>query len=375
MIKRGVMAVAALLAAGHVAADTAARAPLGLPPLSESSVSEPIALRITLGRKLFMDRRLSPNATMSCAMCHIPEQGYTANEMATAVGFEGRSVRRNAPTLLNVGYQQDLFHDGRESRLEAQAWAPLLAHNEMANGSREAVIGKLKSLADYRGLFEQAFGYGPSGDNIGMALAAYQRSLVSGNSRFDRWYFGNDATALSEIERRGFQVFLQKGCAACHIIAEDYALFTDRDFHRIGAGRDAPAPDRKYRVQLAPGVFIDTTESALASVSEQPLTDEGRFEVTRDPRQRFAYKTPSLRNVALSAPYMHDGSMATLDEVVEFYDRGGVPLPREDARLAPRSMSAEDKRALVAFLRSLTGDNVEQLAREARAAFQESAHR
>ena len=241
-----VLAVATLCAAGPPAPGPAGS--LGLPPLSVPADNPLTPATIALGRKLFLDRRLSPNATMSCAMCHVPEQGFTSNELRTSVGIEGRSVRRNAPTLLNVAYQQRLFHDGREVSLEDQIWGPLLAANEMGNPSIGYVLDRLRSLPDYAGLFERAFaGRGVSALLVGQALAAYQRTLVAGDSRFDRWRYGGDAAALNETEQRGFALFVGRArCASCHTVGEQDALFTDHGFHNTGIGwrRSYGAPAR-----------------------------------------------------------------------------------------------------------------------------------
>src|SRR5262249_4921737 len=171
---------------------------LGLPPFTVPADNPITPEKVELGRKLFLDRRLSPNGTMSCAMCHLPEQGFTSNELATPVGIEGRTVRRNAPTLLNVAFQRHLFHDGRAVSLEAQIWEPLLAANEMGNRSVGDVLDRIRALADYGGLFEKIFdGQGVSAGRLGQALAAYERTLVAGNSRFDRWRYGRDSSALT----------------------------------------------------------------------------------------------------------------------------------------------------------------------------------
>ncbi|MGR9052937.1 MAG: cytochrome c peroxidase, partial [Gammaproteobacteria bacterium] len=191
--------------------------PRGLPPVTVPANNPITEEKIRLGRKLFYDRRLSLNNTFSCAMCHIPEQGFTSNEMKTAVGIEGRSVRRNSPTLYNVGYMTALFHDGRESTLEQQVWGPLLASNEMGNPSVGFVIDKLNHDTEYKGLFQQAFGRPADMETVGMALASYQRTLNSANSAFDRWYFGREQEALSESAQRGFRLFTGKAkCARCH---------------------------------------------------------------------------------------------------------------------------------------------------------------
>jgi len=344
-------------------------AALGLPSLAAVDVKA--ADRIALGRKLFMDRRLSPNVTMSCGMCHVPEQGFAVNELTTAVGIEGRSLRRNAPTVLNVGFNTSLFHDGRTAALEEQAWGPLLAIDEMGNPSREAVVARIRQLPDYAGWFERAFPVdGLSPDTIGAALAAYQRSLVSGGSRFDRWFFRGEADALTASERRGYVLFRSKAqCSACHDIGAQHALFTDNEFHNIGVG--VPTGDRaasQVNVQLAPGVETKVSVGMLDTLFGAPAKDEGRFEVTRLEKDRFAYRTPTLRNVELTAPYMHDGSLATLRDVVDFYDRGGNSNPGLDKFMTPLFLTEREKEDLVAFMRSLTGANVGQLAAEARAA-------
>jgi cytochrome c peroxidase len=346
--------------------------PLGLPPIPVPRDNPVTHAKVQLGRKLFFDRRLSLNATMSCGMCHIPEQGFTNNELATAVGIEGRTVRRNAPTIYNVAYFSHIFHDGRETRLEYQIWQPILASNEMANPSIGYVIAKIGSLPDYAGLFEAAFGgRGPGIETIGMAIAAYERMLVSGDSPFDRWYFGQDQKALSESARQGFRLFKGKaGCAACHTIEKDYALFTDDAFHNTGLGWQASVGGgpSEVQVQIAPGIKVAVPQSVINSVAERPPSDLGRYEVTQDPADRWRYRTPTLRNVALTAPYMHNGTFGTLSEVVEFYNRGGVPNPLLDPLIRPLGLTDSEMAQLVVFLESLTGDNVEILVRDAFAA-------
>ena len=161
---------------------------LGLPAVSQPVDNIATVEKVELGRLLFFDRRLSLNDTFSCAICHIPEQGFTSNEIKTAVGIEGRSVKRNSPTIYNIAHYDILFQDGREDSLEQQAWSPLLAHNEMANPSIGYVINKIKAIKEYQGLFEQAFdGKGPTMETVGKALAVYQRALNSANSSFDQW--------------------------------------------------------------------------------------------------------------------------------------------------------------------------------------------
>lgn len=345
------------------------RPPLGLPPLPVGSA--PTREQIDLGRKLFVDRRLSLNGTMSCAMCHIPEQGFTNHELETAIGIEGRTVRRNSPTLLNVAYPVRLFHDGRESRLERQIWGPLLARNEMGNPSVGAVIDKLATLPDYEGLFEAAFdGRGPGMETLGRALASYQRALLAADSPFDRWYFGGEADAIPEAAKRGFELFAGKArCAACHPASRARALFSDDGMHNTGVGyrTSMAAPPPTQRVQIAPDAYVDVASAIVASVGETPPGDLGLYEITLDPDDRWKYRTPSLRNVARTAPYMHDGSLATLRSVVEFYRHGGIPNETLDPLITPLPLDDAEVDDLVALLESLTSPDIEALALDARA--------
>ena len=347
--------------------------PLGLPAVPVP-VDNPLSSeKIGLGRRLFFERRLSHNDTISCAMCHVPEQGFTSNEMLTAVGIEGRSVRRNAPTIYNTAYLRRLFHDGRETRLEHQIWAPLLARNEMGNPSIGAVLEKLRDVDDYADLFERAFpGRGLTMSTLGMALASYERTLISGDSAFDRYLYAGEADALSPAAARGFALFAGRArCASCHTVTSEHALFTDDGFHNTGVGyrtsMAAPAAGRQ-RVQAAPGVHLDVPRAIVSQLDEPLASDLGLYEITRDPADRWRYHTPTLRNVALSAPYMHDGSLATLRDVVEFYRRGGVPNEGLDPLVRPLTLSDAEVDELAAFLESLTGGDVETLVADAFAA-------
>jgi len=344
---------------------------LGLPRVPVPQDNPLTAAKISLGRKLFYDRRLSLNKTFSCAMCHIPEQGFTSNEMATAVGIEGRSVRRNSPTLYNVAYMRTLFHDGRETTLEQQVWGPLLAHNEMANPSIGYVLDTLTQSPDYKGLFQKAFDKGPSMETVGNAIASYERTLNSAASPFDRWYYGKDKKALDAQAQQGFTLFTGKArCSECHTVTSKFALFTDNVFHNTGIGYSGAmqGASDKRRVQIAPGQFVELDREVVASVSETKSNDLGRYEVTQNPEDRWKYKTPSLRNISLTAPYMHDGSLQTLEEVVQFYNRGGQANENLDPVIKPLQLSRDEVSALVAFLNSLTGSNVPDLVGDAYAA-------
>jgi cytochrome c peroxidase len=338
--------------------------PLGLPPLAVPGHNPPTRARIGLGRKLFFDRRLSFNRTLSCAMCHIPEQGFTQYELKTPVGIEGRFVKRNAPTLLNVGYRRSLFHDGREATLENQVWQPLLQSNEMANPSIGFVLATIRAADDYDGLFEAAFEQGLTAETVGMALASYERGLVSADSAFDRWYFGGDRAAMADSAVRGWQLFRELGCISCHTVGQNHAHFTNGNFYDTGIGyAQTMATGRDQApVRLAPGLSI--TPTVLFPLPE--VTDLGRYEATGNSEDRWLYRVPSLRNVAITGPYMHNGSLADLDAVIDYYNGGGVPHEGQDPRIRPLGLNEGYRADLVAFLKSLTGSNVAVLARDGR---------
>jgi cytochrome c peroxidase len=281
---------------------------------------------------LFVDPRLSRDGDIACASCHVPALGFTTRERQPS-GSGGTRHRRNAPALYNLAFQNSFFLDGRVSSLEVQALHPLLAAGEMGNATLEAVVDRVLASVDYHAAFSAVFGRQADAKSIAAALAAYQRSLVSGNSRFDRWYFEHDPDALDEDEMDGFKTFRRYGCHECHRLETQHALFTDGQFHAIGIGQDS--------------------------------TDLGRFDVTGDPADRFAFRTPSLRNVAVTAPYMHDGSLPTLEAVIDFYDAGAPSAKHRDQRLRPLNLLPREKRYLLAFLRSLSGDNWRELGRDA----------
>jgi cytochrome c peroxidase len=263
-----------------------------------------------------------------------------------------------------------MFHDGRDRTLEEQALRPLLARDEMANPSLDGVVARIEGLPDYAGRFAAAFDEGPSAAGIARAIADYQRTLLAAASPFDRWWFGGEAGALTPEQIRGFALFTGRaGCSACHRLADDHALFTDHDFHDTGIGHaraQAAEGDGPVLVELAPGVRVPVARAVLRTIGDPPRADDGRAEATGEPADRWKFKTPSLRNVALTAPYMHDGSLASLEQVVRYYARGGTPHPGQDPRLRPLALDAAGIRALVAFLRSLTAGNLEELIAEAR---------
>jgi len=349
--------------------------PLGLPKVPVPADNPVTAEKVELGKKLFFDRRLSLNDTFSCAMCHVAEQGYTSNEMEKSVGFEGRFNRRNAPTLYNTAYLTKLFLDGRETSLENQVWSPLVGHNKMGMTSIGQVIEKVQGLSDYDGLFEEAFdGQKADIQTIAQAIASYERVLVSGNSDFDRWYFAKETDAISEQAKRGFELFSGKAnCIACHSVGEETALFTDNKLHNTGLGFQiamGKEPETK-RMLIAPGVYVDIKTSVINNFATK-LGDLGYYEVTQNPDDRWKYRTSSLRNIALTAPYMHNGSMLDLESVVAYYNQGGFPknennFPNvtQSPIIKPLGLTEAESDDLVAFLKTLTGDNVEDIISDA----------
>jgi cytochrome c peroxidase len=327
--------------------------PLGLPPVPAAVAGTP-AMR-ELGEKLFFDRSLSANGTLSCAMCHIPAQGFASNQSALSIGMEGRTLRRNAPSLYNVVFKKFLFHDGRETDLAAQVWGPLLAADEMGNAGIGPLIARLCADADYGPLFEAAFpSEGATMVTLGRAIAAYEATLLRGGGRFDRAFYAGESAALTPQEWLGYELFAGKaGCAACHQLGPSTALFTDQTWHNTGVAFHASATGGKTRVRLAPGVFQNVDLAAVGLAQTGAPNDVGRFEITNAPADRWAYTTPMLRGVKETAPYMHDGSQGTLAEVVEFYDRGGGANPALDPKIRQLGLTKDEKAALVAFLEAL----------------------
>lgn len=308
----------------------AIHAPLGLPPVPYPADNPPTASSIALGRRLFYDTILSRNNSLSCASCHDPKHSF-ADTRDLSLGFSGAQGIRNAPTILNVAYSSDLFWDGRVSTLESQVGVPMADAREM-NQTHEASVTKLKANPSYKPLFREAFGT----DDITMervenAIASFERTILSGNSAFDRYEYQGRTYALSAAQIRGLSVFtdpLKGNCAACHSIGPKYALLTDGLFHNTGEGVD----------------------------DNEEFTDEGRFAISKLSIDRGAFKTPTLRNVALTAPYMHDGKLKTLKEVVDFYAGKGNSNSNLDPRMTRIELSGQDRSDLVEFMNSLTGE-------------------
>lgn len=297
--------------------------PLGLQ--AESAYIPPSnpmnADKIALGKLLYFDTRLSKDQTLSCATCHMPFHGFT-DPNRTSPGVGHQFGVRNSPTVMNRLFSQAQFWDGRARDLEEQAHGPLTNPVEMAMGSHDDVVLRVKDVAGYGPLFAKAYG-DPKVDmpRIADAIAAYERTVVTGDSAYDR-YLAGDKSAMSDAQLRGMGTFFGRGrCITCHVGFN----FTDEKYHNLGVGMGAEKPDL------------------------------GRFVVTKVEADKGAFKTPTLRNIVLTAPYMHDGSEGTLEEVVEFYDRGGNPNTWLSKDMQPLGLSAQEKRDLVAFLLALTG--------------------
>jgi cytochrome c peroxidase len=277
--------------------------------------------KVELGKRLFFDTRMSLDQKSSCATCHSPEKAFT-DGLVRSRGFRGKTLRRNSPTVLNAAYNSAQFWDGRAGTLDEQCKGPLLSPDEMNMLDESHLVDRLNAVAEYRRDFQSAFGSGPSLDNVARAIAAFERTLVTPNSRFDRYVLG-DKGALTADEKRGLIVFFGRGaCSECH----KGPNFTDNKYHNLGARVPQGSPE-----------------------------DLGRYAITHKDEDRGAFKTPSLRNVELTAPYMHDGSIATLEDVIDLYDRGGDGGPNTSKLIYKLNLTSEEKKDLVAFLKTLTG--------------------
>jgi len=276
--------------------------------------------KVTLGRRLFFDKTLSRNGELSCATCHDPARGFS-NGLSLAKGVSDEDGDRNVPPVFNRVLGTAQFWDGRAPDLETQALGPLLSPKEM--GMDEAlVIKRITADSHYRDLFQRAFNAPPSLTNLAKALACFQRTLVSGSTPFDQYEWGGVSDALSVEAKRGLQHFRGKArCSTCHIGTN----FTDEKFHNLGSG------------------------------GADGMKDPGLMRVTKDVRDFGRFRTPTLRNVSLTGPYMHDGSIPSLKEVVLFYNKGGRNNPNLDKEIKPLGLTEQEVEDLVSFLKSLTG--------------------
>lgn len=302
------------------------RVPLGLTPILWPKDNPYSAEKVNLGRLLYYDKRLSADNSVSCASCHAPDKGFT-DQLPVSVGIRGQKGGMSAPTVINRGYGMLQFWDGRANSLEAQAVGPIANPIEMGH-THDGVVRSLQQIAGYRQLFKAAFGTDEiTIDRVGKAIATFERTVVSGNAPYDKYRAGNKS-ALSAAQVRGLNVYFNKAkCDACH----EGPNFTLNSFHNLGIGTQKANPDA------------------------------GRFAVTKNPADWGAFKTPTLREIAHTAPYMHDGSLATLDDVVDFYDKGGIKNKNLDENMKPLNLTAQEKKDLVAFLHSLNGEGWQHL--------------
>ena len=275
--------------------------------------------KVALGRQLFFDERLSADGSKSCYSCHVCEHGLT-DGLPKAIGAGNKQLPRSSPTLWNIGYHHEFYWDGRSPSLEKQALAAWTGANMGANA--DEIVAKLNALQDYKTQFQRVFQSGATPDNVVKAIAAFERTIISGNTAWDRWKTGNNME-ISRSAWRGWNIFQAIKCNNCH----DGVLFTDQQYHNIGIGMDEKEPDL------------------------------GRFKVTNNVQDTGAFKTPTLRDIEKSAPYFHDGSARTLEEAVDIMLGGGKPNQYLDKKnLEPHKLLPEQREDLLNFLRSLTVD-------------------
>jgi len=343
------------MSSGHAAPPTTPDQRLGLPPLPADARIAPNHAIVALGKRLFSDRRLSEDGKISCAECHIPESGFTDGR-ARSVGHAGAIGTRNAPSLLNVVYASSLFWDGRASDLESQALAPLTNPVEHALRTEDEILDKVRADTIYTREFERIFNLRSRQldvHQVAAALAAYERTLLAGGSPFDRYQYAGDQNALTPAALRGLALFRGRAqCDTCHTIESSSALFTDMQFHMTPLGLPAQVNESlgKLTVEVVNAVRENRRrDMEMLLATDSQLAALGRFAVTLDPQDIGKFKTPSLRNVALTAPYMHDGSVPTLDEAVEVELYG-----RTLAQTIPITLTVTERHDLVEFLRGLT---------------------
>lgn len=358
------MARLVLILGNLLLAATALAQPLGLPPVPVPAGNPQTPAKIALGDKLFNDKRFSSTGQVSCATCHERAKAFTDSPLQRSEGINKLTGTRNAPPVANSAYFSLLFWDGRSPDLEDQSKHPFVNPIEMGLPSHDPILAIVRSDPDYVAAFRQVFGKDGSAITLAevqQAIAAFERTLVFGNSPFDRWYFGGDGSAMSESAVRGFTVFQQDGrCISCHVVESDQALFTDNRFHNIGVGINAiqdqvPRLADAFLGAKAKGIDVDQVV-----LSDQRTSELGRFAITDVLDEMGAFKTSTLRNVAVTAPYMHDGSIATLRDVVVHYNNGGVtkegdPVnPYLSGGIRPLNLTDQQIDDLVAFLEALT---------------------
>jgi cytochrome c peroxidase len=339
---------------------------VGFPAALTEYVISPTSLRparVALGQRLFFEPRLSGDGTVACATCHDPARAFTDGRPAS-VGIHGRVGQRNAPTILNALYNKHQFWDGRVDTLEQQAALPITNPFEMGSASIGDAVSRIADDKDYQTQFMQAFGRAVNEHDLLSAIAAYERTLASFDSPFDHFIAG-EANAISDSAKRGWELFNTKArCNLCHALTDnqrDVTLFMDNDFHNIGIGilrhHVGPLAQRAER-ELAQGNLPAVDTAAIAS----DLSVLGRFLVTRKQEDIASFKTPGLRNVLVTGPYFHDGSMDTLWDVMDHYNKGdGITDPWLDKDMQPLALTEPEIDDVVAFLASLTSPQYKKL--------------
>lgn len=342
---------------------------LGLPPLPVPADNPQTPAKIALGDKLFHDARFSADGKVSCATCHADDKAFTDN-LRVSTGHHGLQGTRNAPTVLNAAFYTSQFWDGREPDLEGQSKQPFVNPVEGGLPNHEPILDIVRNDPAYKNAFETVFGAGGKQltlYHVAKAIASFERTVISGDSPFDQYYFGDNKNAMTDAQRRGFDLFLGQGrCVSCHTIEQDHALFTDNRFHNIGVGINAIQQD----VPRLATAFLEAKnqggEVDVIVLTDKKSSELGRFAVTDNITEIGAFKTPTLRNIALTAPYMHDGSLKTLKEVIIHYNNGGVTPANAQVNdflsggIRPLNLTDAQIDDLVAFLEALTSPQVAQ---------------
>jgi len=344
---------------------------VGLPPaLTDSATPKNNPLtpeKIALGEKLFFDGRLSANGTVACASCHDPRLAFTDGR-PVAVGIGNRVGQRNSPTVLNALYNVTQFWDGRATTLEQQSGFPIVNPVEMGQPNLDSAIARVAAIPEYRATFIRVFARKPNPIDLVRAIASYERSQVSFDSPFDH-YMAGDSSAISASARRGWVLFKTRGrCNLCHLFADTTTRptrFTDDQFHNIGVlivRHDVVALARQAERAIAKGDTIAIDQAAILT----PMSALGRFLITRADSDIASFKTPDLRNVMVTAPYFHDGSAATLWDVMDHYNKGaGLRNPYLSTEIQPLALSETDIDDFVALMASLTSAGYKEMgARE-----------
>src|SRR5947199_3168630 len=340
----------------------AAGAPPTLPPgvsavlyeLAVPAGTEPTPERVALGDKLFNDKRLSVNNAASCATGHDASNAFVDQKpLPDGVASPKERPQRNSPTVVNAMFNATQFWDGRAPTLEEQAKLPILNPIEMGQKSPDDVVAKVRALPEYREAFPRVFGHEATYDDIAAAIAAFERTQYAGDAPFDRFVAG-DEKAIGAAAKQGWGLFNGKGrCSDCHAFSTVSPLFSDQKFHNIGiAAHKTDFIDlaRKAASTVRAGDVKQVDELAI----QTHFSELGRFLVTKQANDIGAFKTPGLRNVAITAPYMHDGSLATLWDVMDHYNKGGVPNPNLDGGMQRLGLTDAEIDDLVAFMESLT---------------------